>query len=232
MTPTIRARRASCLAAVLLTAAALPAAAMAPGANPLVNAPFANPDHGSWVGTFERPGRELYDRREAVLAALALQPGMRVADVGAGTGLYTELFARAVGAEGRVYAVDVAASFIGAIEQRMQAQGLQNVRGIVNTQRSTLLPPNSVDLVFVADTYHHFEHPVDMLRSIHAALAPAGQLVIIDFRREPEVASPWVMQHVRAGRDQVVHEIELAGFRFVGEEPILRGNFFLRFRKP
>nr|MCU0977524.1 class I SAM-dependent methyltransferase [Steroidobacteraceae bacterium] len=156
MTLTTRARRASRLAAVLLTAAALPATGMAPGASPHVNAPFAHPDHGSWVEAFERPGRELYDRRDAVLAALALQPGMRVADVGAGTGLYTELFARAVGAEGRVYAVDVASSFVGAIEQRMQAQGLQNVRGIVNTQRSTLLPPNSVDLVFVADTYHHF----------------------------------------------------------------------------
>jgi predicted methyltransferase len=205
---------------------------MAPGADPHVNAPFANPDHGRWVEVFERPGRELYDRREAVLAALALQPGMRVADVGAGTGLYTELFARAVGAEGRVYAVDVAASFIDAIERRMQAQGLRNVRGIVNTQHSTLLPPNSVDLVFLADTYHHFEHPADMLRSIHAALAPAGELVIIDFRRDAEIATPWVLQHVRAGRDQVVHEAELAGFHFVREEPTLRGNFFLRFRKP
>lgn len=225
-------RRASRLVAALLLAAALPAAGMAPGADPHINAPFADPDHGRWVEAFERPGRELYDRRDAVLAALALQPGMRVADVGAGTGLYTELFARRVGAEGRVYAVDVAASFIGAIEQRMRAQGLQNVRGIVNTQHSTLLPPNSVDLVFVADTYHHFEHPADMLHSIHQALAPAGELVIIDFRREPEIGSPWVMRHVRAGRDQVVHEVELAGFRFAGEEPILRGNFFLRFRKP
>jgi predicted methyltransferase len=89
-----------------------------------------------------------------------------------------------------------------------------------------------VDLVFLADTYHHFEHPRDMLRSIHEALRPGGELAVIDFRRDPEVATPWVMQHVRAGRDQVVHEVELAGFRFMREEGILRGNFFLRFRKP
>ena len=223
-------RRTLPLLALLLAAGR--AVAMAPGADPHVNAPFASPDHGRWVEAFERPGRELYDRRQAVLAALALQPGMRVADVGAGTGLYATLFARAVAPGGRVYAVDVAPTFVRGIEDRARAQGLQNVQGIVNTQRSTLLPPGSVDLVFVADTYHHFEHPADMLRSIHEALRPAGELVIVDFRRDPEVASAWVLDHVRAGREQVIHEVELAGFRYAGEEPLLRESFFLRFRKP
>jgi hypothetical protein len=55
---------------------------------------------------------------------------------------------------------------------------------------------------------------------------------VIDFQREPGMSSPWVMHHVRAGRGQVIAEVELAGFRFTREEPILRGNFFLRFRKP
>jgi predicted methyltransferase len=220
------------LAPVPLLLGATGALAESPGADPQINAPFRQPDPARWVEAWERPGRELYDRREAVMSALGLRPGTRVADVGAGTGLYTELFARATGPEGLVYAVDVSADFVRAIERRAQVQGLRNVRGIVNTQRSALLPAASVDLAFLADAYHHFEHPADMLRSIHAALVPAGELVIVDFRRDPAVASPWVMQHVRAGSDQVVREVELAGFRFVGEEPILRGNFFLRFRKP
>jgi len=55
---------------------------------------------------------------------------------------------------------------------------------------------------------------------------------VIDFQREPGLSSAWVMRHVRAGRDQVIAEIELAGLRLDREEPILRGNFFLRFRKP
>ena len=157
---------------------------------------------------------------------------MTVADVGAGTGLFTVPFAEAVGLEGRVYAVDVAPEFVDNVERRARAQGLGNVVGIVNTQRSALLPPESVDLVFLADTYHHFEQPAEMLRSIHDALRPGGELVVIDFEREPGVSSSWVMRHVRAGRGQVIAEVELAGFRFTREEPILRGNFFLRFRKP
>ena len=218
------------LLTILLIAA--PAAAMAPGADPGINAPFHRPDPHRWHQVLEQPGRELYDRRHAIATALGLQPGMSVADVGAGTGLFTELFAHAVGPEGRVYAVDIAAEFVRDIERRVREQGLGNVVGIVNTQYSTLLPPESVDVVFLADTYHHFEQPADMLRSIRAALRPGGELIVIDFRREPGVSTPWVMHHVRAGGDQVIAEVELAGFRFTREEPILRGNFFLRFRKP
>jgi predicted methyltransferase len=211
---------------------AVQAAALTPGADPGVNAPFQSPDPDRWTGILERPGREVYDRRHAIIAALRLQPGMNVADVGAGTGLFTEPFARAVGPDGRVYAVDVAPEFVDGIGRRVRAQGLANVVGVVNDQHSTRLPPGSVDLVFVADTYHHFERPADMLRSIHEALRPGGELVVIDFHREPGVSSPWVMGHVRAGRGQVIAEVELAGFRFEREEPILRGNFFLRFRRP
>lgn len=208
------------------------AGAMTPGANPGVNAPFHRPDPQRWSEVLEQPGRELYDLRHAIVAALALKPGMDVADVGAGSGLFTLPFAQAVGPRGRVYAVDVAAEFVRNIELRVQAQGLANVVGIVNTQHSTLLPPDSVDLVFLADTYHHFEQPAEMLRSIHTALRPGGELVVIDFRREAGLSTPWVMSHVRAGREQVLAEVELAGFEFTREEPILRGNFFLRFRKP
>lgn len=218
------------LVALLLSAA--PVAAMAPGAEPGINTPFHRPDAQRWSAILESPGRELYDRRHEIVAALRLAPGMEVADVGAGTGLFTELIARAVGPGGRVYAVDIAAEFIRNIERRMRSAGLENVEYIVNNQTSTLLPPATVDLAFLADTYHHFEHPAEMLRSIHEALRPGGELVVLDFKREPGFSTPWVMQHVRAGRDQVIAEVELAGFRFTREEMLLHGNFYLRFRKP
>ena len=223
-------RRPLLLTTILLATAG--AVAMTPGADPGVNAPYHQPDPEQWNRILEQPGRELFDRRQAIVAALGLKPGMAVADIGAGTGLFTVPMAQAVGPEGRVYAVDVAATFVDSIERRVREHGLGNVVGIVNNQDSTLLPPDSVDLAFVADTYHHFEQPAEMLRSIHAALRPGGELVIIDFQREAGVSSPWVMHHVRVGRGQVIAEVELAGFRFTREEPILRGNFFLRFRKP
>jgi ubiquinone/menaquinone biosynthesis C-methylase UbiE len=80
---------------------------------------------------------------------------MVVADVGAGTGLFTRLFAVEVGPQGRVYAVDIARKFIEHIEKTSKESGLKHVMGIVCTPTSTELPRDSVNLVFVCDAYHH-----------------------------------------------------------------------------
>lgn len=197
-----------------------------------INAYYHDADALRWQDIFESEGREVYDRRFEILDALAIQPGQRVADVGAGSGLYTLLFARAVGPSGRVYAVDISASFIAAIEARAAAEGLRNVVPVLSHQRGTELPSGSVDLVFLADTYHHFEYPRSMLKSIHEALVPGGVLAIIDFRRVPGISSRWILSHVRAGREEVIAEVEQAGFRFIDEPLKLGSNYFVRFRKP
>ncbi|OGI37931.1 MAG: methyltransferase type 11, partial [Candidatus Muproteobacteria bacterium RBG_16_62_13] len=174
---------------------------------------------------------EVYDRREAIVARSGVLPGMTVADVGAGTGLFSRLFARAVGPGGKVYAVDISRTFIDNVQRMSRAQGLNNVIGIVNSQTETGLAPSSVDLVFLCDTYHHFEHPEKMLASIHRVLKPGGILVVIDFERIPGKSSAWILGHVRAGREQVIREIEAAGFRLIDQPVLLKENFYLRFRR-
>jgi predicted methyltransferase len=198
---------------------------------PEINAYYRDANPERWMSVFERPGRELFDRRREIVQALELRPGMSVADVGAGTGLFTLLFAPAVGASGRVYAVDISEPFITAIRERAADAGHDNVIGIVNQQRDVALPADSVDLVFIADTYHHFEYPAAMLASIRDALRAGGMLAVLDFRRIPGLSSDWVMGHVRAGREQVTDEIRAAGFELIDEPVELQGNYFLRFRK-
>jgi SAM-dependent methyltransferase len=208
-----------------------PVSAERPVVPPSMNAHYLDADVRQWRSIFESPGRELFDRRFQVVSALGLGPGMHVADVGAGTGLYTMLFARTVGEQGRVYAVDISPAFIGSIEERAAEYHVRNVVGIVNTERSSELPPGSVDIVFMADTYHHLAYPRSMLTSIHTALVPGGVLAIVDFRRQQGFSSPWVMGHVRAGRARVIEEVEAAGFAYLDEPLQLRTNYFLRFRK-
>lgn len=198
---------------------------------PGINRHYESPDFEQWRGTFEQPGREVYARRMDILAASAVRPGMAVADIGAGSGLFTLLFARAVGAGGRVYAVDIAPEFVAGITARAAAEGFGNVVGVVSEQRATRLAPNSIDLAFVCDTYHHFEYPQAMLASIHQALRPGGRLIIIDFRREAGFSSPWVMGHVRAGETQVIDEVGAAGFTLSDRPDFLRVNYFLTFTK-
>jgi len=219
---------------VLLTVGLLglvPTAGAAVGANPAINRPYQDPEFSQWVERFERPGREVYDRRTAIVAATGVKAGMQVADIGAGTGLFTLLFAQQVGNNGKVYAVDISKTFITHIEQRARETRLNNVTGIVSTQQETRLPPDSVNLAFICDTYHHFEQPQSMLASIHRALKSGGTLVVIDFQRIEGESSNWVLGHVRAGKEQVIREIEAAGFRLVADEHLLQENYFLRFTK-
>ncbi len=198
---------------------------------PGINDHYKNADVGRWQGIFERDGREVWERRHEIVAALNLKPDAVAADIGAGTGFFTLLFAQGVGPKGQVYAVDITPNFIESIRTRAKDLGYGNVIGVVNNAHSVMLPDHSVDLIFTSDTYHHFEYPASMLASIHAALRPDGELVLIDFKRIPGVSSPWVLRHVRAGEETVVKEIEQAGFTLVARKDFMDTQYFLRFHK-
>lgn len=229
--PAVCAGGRRCLSVLLLVACVcvVSLAAAEQNASPGINNPYRDPDVRQWLGVFERDGREVWDRRDDILATLDLQPGTTVADVGAGTGFFSLMMAERVGPDGRVYAVDIAPNFVDAIEARAAAAGLANVVGVVNAQDGVGLAPDSVDLVFISDTYHHFEYPLTMMASIHRALRPGGRLVVIDFIREPGFSSPWVLGHVRAGEAVVRAEIESAGFTLRDRPDFMRTQYFLRF---
>jgi predicted methyltransferase len=147
------------IAAVPLTAVAAQDQSVRPG----VNQQYHNADFERWVAVFERPGREVFDRRHRILGAAGLRAGMAVADIGAGTGLFTRLFSPAVGSQGKIYAVDITAEFVANIERLVHEWGLDNIETIRNTPTDVMLPEHSIELAFVCDTYHHFEYPHKML---------------------------------------------------------------------
>src|SRR5579864_2407138 len=207
------------------------AAAQEKSVRPGINKPFENPDVKEYIGKFEVESREIAAKAKEIVAACKLKPGMAVADVGAGTGLFTRKFAIEVGDKGKVYAVDIAPTFLRHIEKPCADSGIKNVETVLCDQFSTKLPKNSVDLIFICDTYHHFEFPQRTLQSIHDALRPGGQIVLIDFHRIEGKSSLFVMGHVRAGQEVFVREITSAGFKVIGEENLLKENYFVRFEK-
>lgn len=200
---------------------------------PGINSEYLKPDLNvtQWVERFEREGREIYDHREAIVAAARIRSGAVVADIGAGTGLFTPHFSRAVGPKGKVYAVDIVPAFLERIKQRIASERLTNVQTVLCTDRSVELPPNSVDLAFICDVYHHFEYPQQSMASLHRALRPGGELLVVEFKRIPGTSSDWVLNHVRAGQEVFAAEIAAAGFEQIEELDMLRDNYVLRFRK-
>ena len=190
-------------------------------------------DVEAFVKRFEIDNREVYAARKEVLRALNLKAGNRVADVGAGTGLYTHLFADEVGDSGWIFAVDISPKFLAHIKDKAATHGTANITSVLCREDSVDLPPESIDVAYVCDTYHHFAYPAATTQSIYNALRPGGELVVVDFERIPGKSREWLLGHVRAGKEVVRKEIEDTGFAFVEETAIpgLNENYFLRFKK-
>jgi len=197
-----------------------------------INDPFKDPDVAKFVDQFEVESREVYAARDRVVAACGVKPGAVVADAGAGTGMYARLFADKVGPDGQVYAVDIAPKLLEHIRKTARQAGLKNVTPVQYNPDWADLPPNAADLVFVCDTYHHFESPERTLASLHRALKPGGRLIVVDFIRIPGQSREWVLNHVRAGQDTVEKEIAAAGFRKTGEvKDLFKENYLVVFEK-
>ena len=202
---------------------------------PGINDNFLDPDLDvdAWVKRFEVESREIFHAREDVVKALHLKPGQRIADIGTGTGVFIEPFANAVGEDGWVYGVDIAPKFVERVGKLAEEKGLENVTPVVCGEDDVRLAPRSIDVAFICDVYHHFEYPQSSLASLHKAIVPGGQLVLIDFNRIPGKSREWTLNHVRAGKEEFRAEVEAAGFEFVEEVeiPAFKENYFLRFTR-
>jgi ubiquinone/menaquinone biosynthesis C-methylase UbiE len=199
---------------------------------PDINKAFRKPDIADFQGKFEKEGREAFEHRDEIVKACKIQEGMQIADVGAGTGLFSRLFASKVGAKGLVLAVDISEDFLNHIRETAREQNLANIQTVLCKQDSVELPEASVDLVFTCDTYHHFEFPFKTLSTIHKALKPGGRLIVVDYHRIEGTSTDWVMGHVRAGLDVVEKEITSSGFKRVSElNNVLKENYLIEYEK-
>lgn len=200
---------------------------------PGINEAWKSDDIDPLVARLEAESREIFVHRERLVEVVKPRPGSVVADIGAGSGFLTLLLAEAVGPQGKVLAVDINRTMLDQVTKRAEAEKLGNVDTLLSPEDSTPLEPESVDLVFMCDAYHHFEYPRSTMASIHAALRPGGELVLVDFERIPGETKPRMLEHVRAGKAVFRQEILDAGFELVREHdvPQLEENYVLRFRK-
>jgi ubiquinone/menaquinone biosynthesis C-methylase UbiE len=199
----------------------------------------AAPDSGEinldvWLERMEVGSRELYSARNAVVAAIGLEPGDAIADIGAGTGLYTLLFAEEVGPMGRVYAEDIEPMFLDLINRRAEDSGVDNITAVLGRENDVTLPANELDVVFIADTYHYFGDREAVMKSVLRALKPGGSLVLVDYDLKPGEERPTDKAHVRFGKAGVISEIEYVGFQLAGDIAVegLKDNYLLRFVRP
>jgi len=175
------------------------------------------------AGTLADPARDERQKPKELVAAMKIEPGMSVADLGTGVGYMLPFLSRAVGPNGKVYGEDIQTDFLDKARAKIAAEKLTNVELILGTENDPKLPPASTNVILILDTYHHFDYPEKMLAGIARALKPKGRLVIVDFYKN---AGPGP-GHIRLDRDDVAKEIEANGFKVLSKGDHIPGSQFM-----
>ena len=181
---------------------------------------FENP--ADWAKSFDDPARDEWQMPTRVIDALQLTPGMKVADIGAGTGYFTMRLAKAPAAP-TVFAVDIEKAMVEHVLQRAMHDGLKNVVGVLADADRTNLP-EPVDLVLIVDTYHHIPNRVAFFTALKGRLKPGARLAIIDFRKGAPAGPP---EQFRFTPEQISAELGQAGFGLQASHDFLPRQMFL-----
>jgi predicted methyltransferase len=123
--------------------------------------------------------RDEWQRPGEVMDGMGVKSGHRVADIGSGYGYFTFRLAARVGAEGKVYAVDIDEEAVDKVRRRKESEKLEQVEPILGKSDDPRLPTD-LDAVLIVDTYHEFREYGRMMQAVFRALKPGGRLVIID----------------------------------------------------
>lgn len=161
-----------------------------------------------WSKELDEPSRDAWQKPAAVVAAMKIEPGMLIADIGAGTGYFESWLSRAVGPEGTVLALDIEPDMVRHLRERGEREHWQNVKPSVVAIDDPGLPPGKVDLILIVDTWHHMSAREQYAKKLRDALKPGGALFIVDFTMEAPRGPP--KQH-RLAPDGIARELSAAG---------------------
>ena len=179
-----------------------------------------------WLDREEREAEEAPTR---ALGLMKIAPGSSVADIGAGSGYFTERLARLVGAGGKVFATDIQAGMLDLIRTRITRAGLTNVSLILSAPADPRLPAAAVDLALMVDVYHELHDPQAMLARIREALKPDGRLVLVEYKGE-DPSIPILPAH-KMTVAQAKLEVEAEGFVLTATDSSLPRQHVLIFTK-
>jgi len=174
--------------------------------------------------------RDQHQKPRQVIDALNLKPGLTVADLGSGSGYFTRRFIEAVTETGKVYAVDVEPEMLKYAEESIvHMHRPYTAEFILARPDSPKLPYESIDLLFVCNTYHHLDERTKYFSDTKSSLKPGGRVAIIDFYHDERSGELGFPKHHLVPRETVIAELTEAGYRLVREHTFLSRQYFLEF---
>lgn len=169
---------------------------------------------------------------EKVMALLGVKRGETVADIGAGTGLFTFRLANIVGPEGKVYAVEIEDALLKVITDRKEENHYANVLPVKSSETSPNLPPESCDKLLLVSSYEYFSDPVAFMTNARQALKPGGSVAIIALDgARINTKRNIILKDRLYTLDVLVDEMKRAGFTLRKEHPLFKDRLFLIFEK-
>ncbi len=169
--------------------------------------------------------RATWQRPDDVVAAIGVQPGHTVADLGAGEGYFVAYLSDAVGESGKVLAVDVEAEIVDAL--RVEFQERKNVEAILGQYEDPLLPDGGVDLVLIVNTFHHIDDPEAYFAKLQADLAQGGRVAVLEPNAElTGFFSVFLDEEHTSTSANVQQTMQAAGYRLVESFDILPIQIF------
>ena len=202
---------------------------MLPGLT-LVAAQLGSRTAEEWQGILEREQRVSGLKIEEVVARLGLEPGDQVADIGAGTGVFSGPLARAVAPGGTLYAVEIDQELLDYITDRADRENLTNITTVLGEFEDPKLPSRELDLIFFHDVLHHVEKRQEYLRVAASYLNPGGRIVVIDMIKGHPEAGHRNQPEMQISPDDVKQWMAAAGLRLVEEvDDLFENKFFVAY---
>jgi ubiquinone/menaquinone biosynthesis C-methylase UbiE len=181
------------------------------------------------AGWLERPTRELEEQPRKAIEMMELKPSDVVADIGAGTGYFSFRIAPKI-PQGKVLAVDIQQEMLDEMNKTAKAKGITYVEPVLGTIEDPKLPEGQVDMAFMVDAYHEFDHPREMMENIIKGLKPGGRVILIEYRAEdPRVE---IKPHHKMTEEQAKKEMAAIGLKHVKTLEDLPQQHFMIFEKP
>jgi arsenite methyltransferase len=185
-------------------------------------------DVGRWSEMLEGPERDKWQHPDEVVRHLNLKPGDVIADIGAGTGYFTRRFAAAVAPSGKAIGVEIEPSMVEHMKEEARKLNLKNYEPRLVKADDPGLAPQSVDVIFLCDTYHHLSNRVDYFKKLSKNLKPKGRIVIVDFYQKPMPIGPEAPED-KVSETTVLKELGQAGYRLRRADDFLPYQYFLEF---
>ena len=161
---------------------------------------------------------------DKVIQRSGIRKGMRVLEVGCGSGAYTTFVARAVGEEGKVYALDIQPEMLEQLEHKLAKPENEDIKNIelVNSSAYDLpFDDGSLDLVYMVTVLQEIPDRSKALQQVRRVLKPRGILAVTEFLPDPDY--PWKSTTIKMGKEAGLVLDEASGSFW---------QYTVRFRKP